>query len=158
MTWLTAMAYMCYKRLWICLTCRKHFPILSTFMIYHRVSDSDYPFAIFKLFLSIHVYLFVWLLLFFVYIMHILPILIRPSKINTIIMPRYIIHFNVVVYYSRFVIGQYCNFQDIKSTVEKSWYIFRILVDYRLRHLLNNVTMNIYTHDYIRMEITVLSI
>jgi len=32
----------------------------------------------------------------------------------------------------------------------------RILADYRLRHLVNNVTMHIYAHDYIRMEITVL--
>jgi hypothetical protein len=35
-------------------------------------------------------------------------------------------------------------------------YIFRILADYRLRHLVNNVTIHIYTHDYIRMEISVL--
>jgi hypothetical protein len=28
--------------------------------------------------------------------------------------------------------------------------------DYRLRHLVNNVAMRIYTPDYIRMEITVL--
>ena len=28
--------------------------------------------------------------------------------------------------------------------------------DYRLRHLVNNVTIHIYTHDYIRMKITVL--
>jgi hypothetical protein len=27
--------------------------------------------------------------------------------------------------------------------------------DYRLRHLINNVAIHIYTHDYIRMEITV---
>ena len=27
--------------------------------------------------------------------------------------------------------------------------------DYRLRHLVNNVAIHIYTHDYIRMEITV---
>ena len=27
---------------------------------------------------------------------------------------------------------------------------------YRLRHLVNNVAIHIYTHDYIRMEITVL--
>ena len=33
--------------------------------------------------------------------------------------------------------------------------IFRILADYRLRHLVNNVAIHIYTHDYIRMEITV---
>jgi hypothetical protein len=51
------------------------------------------------------------------------------------------------------MIGQYCNFQGINSTVEISWYIFRILVDYRLRHLVNNVAIHIYAHDYIRMEI-----
>jgi hypothetical protein len=28
--------------------------------------------------------------------------------------------------------------------------------DYRLRRLVNNVAIHIYTHDYIRMEITVL--
>ena len=28
--------------------------------------------------------------------------------------------------------------------------------DYRLRHLVNNVAIHIYTHDYIRMEITIL--
>ena len=63
---------------------------------------------------------------------------------------------NVVVSYSWFVIGQCCNFQGINSTVEISWDIFRILADYRLRHLINNLAIHIYTHDYIRMEITVL--
>jgi len=28
---------------------------------------------------------------------------------------------------------------------------FRILADYRLRHLVNNVAMHIYPHDYIRI-------
>jgi hypothetical protein len=28
--------------------------------------------------------------------------------------------------------------------------------DYSLRHLVNNVVIHIYTHDYIRMDITVL--
>jgi hypothetical protein len=28
--------------------------------------------------------------------------------------------------------------------------------DYRLRHIVNNVAMHIYAHDYIKMEITVL--
>ena len=46
----------------------------------------------------------------------------------------------------------------INSTIEIAWNIFRILADYRLRHLVNNVAMHIYTHDYIRMEITVLYI
>jgi hypothetical protein len=32
-------------------------------------------------------------------------------------------------------------------------HIFRILADYRLRHLVKNVAMHIYTHDYIRMAI-----
>jgi hypothetical protein len=45
-------------------------------------------------------------------------------------------------------------FYGINSTVEIAWDVFRILADYRLRHLVNNVTIN--THDYIRMEITVL--
>jgi hypothetical protein len=45
-------------------------------------------------------------------------------------------------------------FFAINSTVEIARDVFRILADYRLRHLVNNVTIN--THDYIRMEITVL--
>jgi hypothetical protein len=31
----------------------------------------------------------------------------------------------------------------------------RIFADYHLRHLVNNVAMHINTHDYIRMEITI---
>jgi hypothetical protein len=60
---------------------------------------------------------------------------------------------NIVIIY---MIGQCCNFQGINSTVEILWNIFRILADYRLPHLVNNVAIHIYTHDYIRMEITVL--
>jgi hypothetical protein len=30
-TWLPVMEYLCYKRPWICSTCRKHFPVLSSF-------------------------------------------------------------------------------------------------------------------------------
>ena len=84
------------------------------------------------------------------------------------------------------MIGQCCNFHGIDSTVEItgtcfikkiyapsssllrskicwmkqvpvvniSWDIFRILADYRLRHLVNNLAHR--SHDYIRMEITVL--
>ena len=37
MTGLTAMEYMCHKGPRICSTCRKHFPVLSSFMTYHRV-------------------------------------------------------------------------------------------------------------------------
>jgi len=33
---------------------------------------------------------------------------------------------------------------------------FLIFADYRLRHLVNNVAIHIYTHHYIRMEIMVL--
>jgi len=36
MTWLTAMEYLCHKLPQICSTC-KHFPVLSSFMTYHRV-------------------------------------------------------------------------------------------------------------------------
>jgi len=54
------------------------------------------------------------------------------------------------------VIGQCCNFQGINSTVEIARSIFRILAAYRLRHLVNNVAIHIYAHDYIRMQITVL--
>jgi hypothetical protein len=32
MTWLTVTKYLCQKWLWICSTCRKHFPVLSSFM------------------------------------------------------------------------------------------------------------------------------
>ena len=52
------------------------------------------------------------------------------------------------------MIWQCCNFHGINSTVEIAWHIFRILADYRLRHLVNNVAIHIY--NYIRMEITVL--
>jgi hypothetical protein len=34
---LTAMEYLCYKRSLICSTCRKHFQVLSSCMMYHRV-------------------------------------------------------------------------------------------------------------------------
>jgi hypothetical protein len=53
------------------------------------------------------------------------------------------------------VIGQCCNFHSINSTVEISWDIFIILANYCLLHLVNNVAIHIYTHDYIRMEIHV---
>jgi len=33
------MEYLCHKWLWICSTCRKHFPVLSSFMSYHRVCN-----------------------------------------------------------------------------------------------------------------------
>jgi hypothetical protein len=39
------------------------------------------------------------------------------------------------------VIGQCCNFQCINSTVEISWDIYKILADYCLRHLVNNVAI-----------------
>jgi hypothetical protein len=32
-----AMKYLCHKWPWICSTCRKHFPVLSSFMTYYRV-------------------------------------------------------------------------------------------------------------------------
>ena len=38
MTWLTVMEYLCHKLPWICSTC-KHFPVLSSFMTYHRVCN-----------------------------------------------------------------------------------------------------------------------
>jgi hypothetical protein len=47
-------------------------------------------------------------------------------------------------------------FHGIKSTVEIAWDIFRILIDYCLRHLVNNAAIHIYTHDYIRLVINVL--
>ena len=34
--WLTVMKYLCHKWPRICSTCRKHFPVLSSFMTYHR--------------------------------------------------------------------------------------------------------------------------
>jgi hypothetical protein len=36
MTWLTDMGYLCHKWPRICSTCREHFPVLSSFMTYHR--------------------------------------------------------------------------------------------------------------------------
>jgi hypothetical protein len=42
-------------------------------------------------------------------------------------------------------------------TVEGMFPLFtHLTAAYRLRHLVNNVAIHIYTHDYIRMEITVL--
>ena len=38
-TWLTVMEYLCHKWPRICSTKRKQFPILSTFMTYHRVCN-----------------------------------------------------------------------------------------------------------------------
>jgi hypothetical protein len=38
-TWLTAMEYLCHKWPRICSTCRKHFPVLSSSMTYHRVCN-----------------------------------------------------------------------------------------------------------------------
>ena len=70
MTWLNVMEYLCHKWPRICSTCRKHFPVLSSFTtsslfvllflfffaivlsVLLRYADSDYPFGIFKLFLS----------------------------------------------------------------------------------------------------------
>jgi hypothetical protein len=40
MTWLTVMEYLCHKGQRIYFTCRKHFPILSSFMIYQQVSST----------------------------------------------------------------------------------------------------------------------
>ena len=40
-------------------------------------------------------------------------------------------------------------------TDEGMFPLFTLSDDYRLRHLINNVAIHIYTHDYIRMEITV---
>ena len=54
------------------------------------------------------------------------------------------------------MIGQCRNFHCINSAVEISRDICRILADYCLRHLVNNVAIHIYIHDYIWMEITVL--
>jgi hypothetical protein len=39
MTWLTVMEYLCHKWPRICSTCRKYFPILSSFMTYNRVCN-----------------------------------------------------------------------------------------------------------------------
>ena len=37
MTWFPGMEYLCHKWPRICSTCRNHFPILSSFITYHRV-------------------------------------------------------------------------------------------------------------------------
>jgi hypothetical protein len=39
MTWLTSMDYFCYKGPRICSTCRKHLPVLSSFMTNHRICN-----------------------------------------------------------------------------------------------------------------------
>ena len=39
MTWLTVMEYLCHKWPRICFTSRKNFPVLSSFMTYHRVCN-----------------------------------------------------------------------------------------------------------------------
>jgi len=39
MTWLTVMEYLCHKWPRICSTCRKHFPVLSSFMTFHLVCN-----------------------------------------------------------------------------------------------------------------------
>jgi len=39
MTWLTVMEYLCHKWPRICSTCHKNFPVHSSFVIYHRVSN-----------------------------------------------------------------------------------------------------------------------
>ena len=38
MTWLTVMEYLCHKWPRICSACRKHFPVLSSFMTYHPIN------------------------------------------------------------------------------------------------------------------------
>ena len=40
MTWLTVIEYLCQRWPRICSICRKHFPVLSSFMIYHRVCNT----------------------------------------------------------------------------------------------------------------------
>ena len=39
MTWLTVMEYTCHKWPRICSTYRKHFPVLSSIMDYHRACN-----------------------------------------------------------------------------------------------------------------------
>jgi hypothetical protein len=39
MTWLIAMEYLFHKWPRICFTCRKYFPVLSSFITYHRVCN-----------------------------------------------------------------------------------------------------------------------
>jgi hypothetical protein len=37
MTWVTVMEYLCHRWPRICSTCRKHFPVFSSFMTYHEL-------------------------------------------------------------------------------------------------------------------------
>ena len=37
--WLTVMKYLCHKWPRICSTCRKHLPVFSSFMTYHRICN-----------------------------------------------------------------------------------------------------------------------
>jgi len=46
----------------------------------------------------------------------------------------------------------WCNFHGINSTVDIAFDIFRILADYRLCHLVNNVAMHIYPIHMITLE------
>jgi len=39
MTWLTVKEYLCHKWPRTCFTCRKHFPVLSSFTTYHRICN-----------------------------------------------------------------------------------------------------------------------
>jgi hypothetical protein len=71
-----------------------------------------------------------------------------PMPSEVIVSRQRNVHSNVIVLYSWYVIGQCCNFQGINSTVEISWDIFRILADYRLRHLVNNVAIHIITLEW----------
>jgi hypothetical protein len=39
MTWLTVMEYLCHKWPQISSTCRKHFPVFSSFTTYYRICN-----------------------------------------------------------------------------------------------------------------------
>ena len=51
---------------------------------------------------------------------------------------------NGIVFWKFHGINCRFNFQGVNSTIEIAWDILRILVDYRLRHIVNNVAIHIY--------------
>ena len=71
-----------------------------------------------------------------------------------------ILEFNVVSFYHSIIFSPQIHMVLHGTTFFANEGIFplfkQLSADYRLRHLVNNVAIHIYTHDYIRMEIIVL--
>jgi hypothetical protein len=71
-----------------------------------------------------------------------------------------ILEFNVVSFYHSITFSPQIHMVLHGTTFFANEGIFplftQLSADYRLRHLVNNVAIHIYTHDYNRMEIIVL--